>query len=314
MFTNYLRSIIYTNELTYEITNENLTRNCWITKRCEYHDSVVQMSNSLSESDEQSRNAMLKLAENSNTFNSTRVSQLPDTKVNIIIICFVIVICTILFNSSAFRNSWLLVSLLTILYILYGVVIINIFRNICKTINEAMAYTFIDCGIFEKAEQLSPLIHVDDKESTNYPRSRYVQFIYFERVQRRRHKLVDREPSRIPLKQLARAFRKSKKVREAVRNYIRKNVPRSSGIHLFTSKGAFSRSKERYTNCSCKWKPRKRIDEQTSNNRHKRCRNTPTLRFSKTHNSDNSNLCQLHSAEVVYKNLSHRIKYNEFNT
>ena len=42
-------------------------------------------------------------------------------------------------------------------------------------------------------------------------------------------------------------------------------------------------------------------------------RNTRTVRFSITRRSDNSNLCQLHSVGAVYKDLNHRINYNEFN-
>ena len=210
-----------------------------------------------------------------------------------------------------FRNSCLFVVLLTILFILSTVLFINIIRIVCKTIDEAISNTFNECNIFEKAEQLSPLVQVE--ESTNYPRSRIEQFIYFEGVKRRRHKLVDREPSRIPVKQLTCAFGKSRKICKAVRKYIRKNVPKSSKIHLFTSKGAFSRLKQRYTNYQRKRKVRKRIAAPTRNNGLKRWRNTRTIRFSETLGSDNSNLCQLHSVGAVYKDLNHRIKYNEFN-
>ena len=103
--------------------------------------------------------------------------------------------------------------------------------------------TFNDCNIFQNAEQLSPLVQAEG--SINDPRSRFEQFIYFKGV-KRRHKIVDREPSRIPVKQLPRAFGKSRKICEPVRNYIRKNVPKSCKIHLFTSKGAFVPLKESY--------------------------------------------------------------------
>ena len=210
-----------------------------------------------------------------------------------------------------FRNSCLLVGLLTILFIPSTVLFINIFRIVCKTIDEVISNTFNECNVFEKAEQLSPLVQVE--ESTNCPRSRIEQFIYFEGVKRHRHKLVDREPSRIPVKQLTCAFGKSRKIRKAVRKYKRKNVPKSSKIHLFTSKGAFSGLKERYTNYERKRKVRKRIAAPTRNNGLKRWRKTRTVRFSETLGSDNSNLCQLHSVGAVYKDLNHRIKYNEFN-
>ena len=77
-------------------------------------------------------------------------------------------------------------------------------NDILLFIERAFSNTFNDCNIFEKAEQLSFLVQAE--ESTNDPRSRFEQFIYFEGVKGRPHKLGDREPSRIPVKQLARAF------------------------------------------------------------------------------------------------------------
>ena len=271
MLLNYMRSMIYTNELTHEVTNENSSQNGF-ANHCECHKSDIQMPNSLSEIDEQTRNAMLKskLAEN-NILTSTRTSEFPYKKVNMTI-SFIVIVSTILINSIVFRNSCLLVGLLIILFILSTVILINIFRIVCKTIDEAIANTFNDCNIFEKAEQLSLLVQVE--ESTNYPRSRFEQFIYFEGVKRCRLKLVDREPSRIPVKQLARAFGKSRKIREAVRKYIRKNVPKSSRIHVCITKGVISRLKELYTIYARKRKVRKRIDAPTRKNGHTRWRNT----------------------------------------
>ena len=303
ILANYMRSMICSNELTYEITSEN----CF-AKRCEDHNSAVQMPSSLSETDKQ-RDAMMKskVAENNNTLMSTQVSERPFKKVNITISCIIIVIFSIL----CIRYCCFLVGLLTILFILCTVLLVNIFRIVCKTMDEAIANTLSDCNIFEKAEQLSPLVQVE--ESTNYPRSRFEQFMYFEGVKRHRHKLGDREPSRITVKHLARVFGKSRKIREAVRKYIKKNFPKSSRIHMFTSKGAFRRTKESYTNYARTRKVRKRIDGPTRNNGHKRLRNTRTVHFSKTLRSDNSSVCQLHSVGAIYKDLNHRIKCNEFN-
>ena len=199
-----MRSIC-SNELTYEITSENSGQNCF-AKRCEDHNSAVQMHSSLSETDEQ-RDTMMKskVAENNNTLMSIQVSEVPFKKVNIAISCIFVI-----FSILCIRNSYLLVCLLTILFIPSTALLVNIFRIACKTMDEAIANTFSDCNIFEKMEQLSPLVQVE--ESTNYPRSRFEQFIYFEGVKRHRHKLVDREPSRIPVKHLARAFGKSRKI------------------------------------------------------------------------------------------------------
>ena len=83
ILANYMKSMIYSNELTYEITNENSRQNCH-AKRCEDHNSDVQMPSSLSETGEQTRDTMLKskVAEKNDTLNSTRVSELFYKKVN----------------------------------------------------------------------------------------------------------------------------------------------------------------------------------------------------------------------------------------
>ena len=49
----------------------------------------------------------------------------------------------------------------------------------------------------------------------------------------------DREPSRVPVKQLSRLLHKRRNVREMVRKNIVKNVPKSSRIHCFVNKCNF---------------------------------------------------------------------------
>ena len=51
-----------------------------------------------------------------------------------------------------------------------------------------------------------------------------------------------REPSRIPRKQLAHVFRKSRKLRQFARNAISRNFPKSSNIHYYTSAAASERA------------------------------------------------------------------------
>ena len=82
-----------------------------------------------------------------------------------------------------FFNSYILVSPQT-LFIVSTVVLINIICIVYKRIDEAIANTFNDCNIFEKAEQLSPLLYVEAEEQTSFPISRFAQFIYFERARR----------------------------------------------------------------------------------------------------------------------------------
>ena len=276
------------HELTNEITTETSDENCF-AKQCEYHKSDVQRPNSLKEND------AMKLADDNNLI----LSEISSVKVNIILTC-ITVICIVMFNSIVFHKSCLLVTLSAILFILCSLV------YMCKRIDKSIANFFNECDIFEKAEQLCPSEYVEHEESTIYPRSRYAQFIYFERVKRRRHIGIDREPSRIPVRQLERAFGKSRKIRRAVRQYIRRNIPRSSKIHQFTWKSTFSR-KECFTNYARKGGVRKRI------NSIKVTRNKRQTRFSETARLHHSNLFHLHSVEEVYKDFNHRVKCNEFN-
>ena len=50
------------------------------------------------------------------------------------------------------------------------------------------------------------------------------------------HGICDREPSRIPKKRITRILQKSRKVRRLLRTYIRKSIPKSFRMHLFTNK------------------------------------------------------------------------------
>ena len=69
-------------------------------------------------------------------------------------------------------------------------------------------------------------------------RSRYGKFICQKSVLTvlhiRRHVAQrEREPSRIPAKELSRLFKKYRKLRKLIRKHIKNNVPRSSRIHCF---------------------------------------------------------------------------------
>ena len=90
-------------------------------------------------------------------------------------------------------------------------------------------------NIFENKAQPCVIVDIDNKESVDdlQFRSRYAKFVYCKSV-RRRHQRRDREPGRIPVKQLSRALHKSRHFRKFVRKYIKKNVPKSSAMHLFT--------------------------------------------------------------------------------
>ena len=65
-------------------------------------------------------------------------------------------------------------------------------------------------------------------------RSRFDKFVYFNRP--RTHGVRDLEPSKIPKTRITRILKKSRKVRRLLRTYIRKSIPKSSRMHLFTNK------------------------------------------------------------------------------
>lgn len=90
-------------------------------------------------------------------------------------------------------------------------------------------------NIFEKAAQLSVIVEIDNKESINdlQLRPRYAKFAYCKSV--KGHHQRNREPSRIPVKRLSQGLHKSRYIRKFVQKYVKKNIPNSSAMHLFTS-------------------------------------------------------------------------------
>ena len=60
-------------------------------------------------------------------------------------------------------------------------------------------------------------------------------------------KMRCREPSRIPRVKLSRAFRKSRKLRQAVRRAIVNNFPKSSHIHCFTHVFALKKNENKFS-------------------------------------------------------------------
>ena len=74
--------------------------------------------------------------------------------------------------------------------------------------------------------QLSVRIYRDNIESLNESRSRYARFVHYELVGCK-HRVVprDREPTRVPVKRLARLLHKSRNIGKMVRQYIVRNIP-----------------------------------------------------------------------------------------
>ena len=80
-------------------------------------------------------------------------------------------------------------------------------------------------NIFENEAQPCVIVDIDNKESVDdlQFRSRYAKFVYCKSVRRRHQR--DREPSRIPVKQLSRALHKSRHFRKLFYMFVR---PRSA--------------------------------------------------------------------------------------
>ena len=106
--------------------------------------------------------------------------------------------------------------------------------------------SFDECKVFEEAAQLSVIVYDNKLNNSNDEafsintvcncRSRYDKFVYFNRPRTHGIRVRDREPSRIPKKRITRILKKSRKVRRLLRTYIRKSIPKSSRMHLFTNK------------------------------------------------------------------------------
>ena len=101
-------------------------------------------------------------------------------------------------------------------------------------------------NVFEKAAQLFVIVYGNKLNNSNngafsmntvcHCRSRYDKFVYFNRPRTHGVHVRDREPSRIPKKRITRILKRSRKVRRLLRTYIRKNIPKSSRMHLLTNK------------------------------------------------------------------------------
>ena len=151
-----------------------------------------------------------------------------------------------------------------------------------------------DCDIFEKAELLSVIAyHNKDAVLKEECRSRYAQFISFKPkcVSHRPRATREREPSRIPVKQIQRVFHKSRNVRKIIRKYIAKNVPMTSKIHCFVNKCKFCHEKLESCPKVCHWKikwrapdvsprlMRKLWNRKRLNTRQKMYKITPSIKY-----------------------------------
>ena len=159
-------------------------------------------------------------------------------------------------------------------------------------------------NIFENDAQPCVIVDIDNKESVDdlQFRSRYAKFVYRKSVRRRHQR--DREPSRIPLKQLSRALHKSRHFRKLVRKYIKKNVPKSSAMHLFTKLSVLYR-KLNYMNVTPRSAAKMTSTKRKWRTAHRRTKPRTCGRRVKLR-------CNYTSVRSVYKNVDHRMNHTEF--
>lgn len=150
-------------------------------------------------------------------------------------------------------------------------------------------------------------------------RSRYAKFIHRHCVKSSCHTVRrDREPSRIPVKRPTCVLQKSRKIRRLVKKHIIKNVPRSSGIHIYITCRSFRRTvvySHNTQQCRSlhKVKPIKRqvFTSHLAIAARGKNRKTSNLKFKLKEN------CRFPKAvskyvsteSHVYKNLNHRVKF-----
>ena len=111
---------------------------------------------------------------------------------------------------------------------------------------KAAVNSFDECNVFEKAAQLSVILYgnklnnsSDEAFSINTVcncRSLYDKFVYFNRPSTRGISVRDRKPSRIPKKRITYFEEIQECIRRLLRTYIRKSIPKSPRMHLFTNK------------------------------------------------------------------------------
>ena len=180
---------------------------------------------------------------------------------------------------------------------------------------------------FEKAVQLSVTVYDNKLNDSNDEafsintvcncRSRYDKFVYFNRPRTHGIRVRDREPSRIPKKIITRILKKSRKVRRLLGTYIRKSIPKSSRMHLFTNK---ARQKIYAHGIRCKNEGTKKYPSSAVRRKYRKSNKYRILKMQnqyphviKSPKPKQSNAWRSNSVPNVYKNLNHRVNHLKSN-
>ena len=137
---------------------------------------------------------------------------------------FIVVVWTFFFNKYMIQNPVFFVYHVIMLSIVYAIVLwANFYVKLLMFSTKAAVNSFDECNVFEKAAILSVIVFDiklynsnDEAFSINTVcncRSRYDNFVYFNRPRTLGIRVCDRKPSRIPKKRSTRILKKSRKVR-----------------------------------------------------------------------------------------------------
>ena len=178
--------------------------------------------------------------------NSTNGINFTIRKVNLMFV-FIVVVWIFFFNKYMIQNPVFFVYNVIMLSIVYATVLwANFFVKLLMSSAKAVVNSFDECNVFERAAQSSVIVYDNKLNNSNDEvfsintvcncRSRYDKFVYLNRLRTHSIRVRDREPSRILKERTTRILKISRKVRRLLRTYIRKSIPKSSRMHLFTNK------------------------------------------------------------------------------
>ena len=155
--------------------------------------------------------------------NSTYSINFTNRKVNLMFV-FIVAIWIFVFNKYMIQNPVFSVYNVIMLSFLYAIVLwANFYVKLLMSSTKAAVNSFDECNVFEKAAMLSVIVYDNKLYNSNDEafsintvcncRSRYDNFVYFNRPRTHGIRVCDRKPSRIPKKRSTRILKKSRKVR-----------------------------------------------------------------------------------------------------
>ena len=239
------------------------------------------------------------------------------TKVNLLFL-LIVLLWIFLLKKCIILNTVFLVHDIMILAGVYAILMgVNFCVNFLMSSTLAAMNTFDECDLFEKAMQFSVIAHDDDDDDddesflTKNCRSRYEKFLY-STCHTRTHavRVRDREPSRIPYKKISSILHKSRNVSRVLRTYIKKNIPRSSRMHMFINVHLRRAHKRKIKFHSSVVKKIKFKCVLSSKRVHQKYRKH---KMKLKTNYYLNKLMKSSSAPNVYKNVNHKINHCKFN-